>query len=583
LGVAFLLATLFTAWTEPGLLPSSLSEKLDAALAAQSTTPQPDWPTPTARPNPRIGIVAGHSGNDPGAVCPDELGGIREVDINLTVAQKVKESLTAEGFDVDLLAEFDPRLVGYRALALVSIHADSCQYVNDEATGFKVAAALSTFYPEQATRLTTCVRTRYADITGLRFHAGSVTNDMTNYHAFGEINTETPAAIIKSFSKTEDPDRVQTAGERHHRRHLVLCAQRRYCAIWRARRRSRRRSHTQRCAMTPPLDPATQQALENARQAFRRGDRRAARYWAQQAAALAPHLEEPWLWLAASASPRASLDYLARALAINPRSKRARQGMHWAIRRLRADPDARARSRPPAVAPRLAASPAVPLGRTAPSWIMLLLAVFSLLAAAWLGQPVLSSMGIGLGQVVPALPLAEAFLDKVTHTPTVTPTPTATATATPTPTATATPTATPVPTDTPEPTDPPPYGELPEGIGDGDRWVDVDLSEQRVYAYEGAKLENEFLASTGTWLHPTITGQFHIYVKYTSTPMWGPGYYLPGVPYTMYYDQGYALHGTYWHNNFGTPMSHGCINLRTEDAGWLFEWASVGTLVNIHE
>ena len=197
LGVAFLLATLFTAWTEPGLLPSSLSEKLDAALAAQSTTPQPDWPTPTARPNPRIGIVAGHSGNDPGAVCSDELGGTREVDINLTVAQKVKESLVAEGFDVDLLAEFDPRLVGYRALALVSIHADSCQYVNDEATGFKVAAALSTFYPEQATRLTTCLRTRYADITGMRFHTGSVTNDMTNYHAFGEINNETPAAIIE--------------------------------------------------------------------------------------------------------------------------------------------------------------------------------------------------------------------------------------------------------------------------------------------------------------------------------------------------------------------------------------------------
>ena len=113
--------------------------------------------------------------------------------------------------------------------------------------------------------------------------------------------------------------------------------------------------------------------------------------------------------------------------------------------------------------------------------------------------------------------------------------------------------------------------------------MDVDLSEQRVYAYQGDELEESFIASTGTWLHPTVTGQFYIYVKYTSTPMWGPGYYLPGVPYTMYFYEGYALHGTYWHNNFGTPMSHGCINLRTEDAEWLFEWASVGTLVNIHE
>jgi N-acetylmuramoyl-L-alanine amidase len=115
----------------------------------------------------------------------------------LDIANRVRESLILEGFDVDLLAEFDPRLTGYRALALVSIHADSCEYINDEATGFKVAAAMSTYYPEQATRLTTCLRVRYAEITNLDFHAGSVTNDMTNYHAFGEINNETPAAIIE--------------------------------------------------------------------------------------------------------------------------------------------------------------------------------------------------------------------------------------------------------------------------------------------------------------------------------------------------------------------------------------------------
>ena len=64
--------------------------------------------------------------------------------------------------------------------------------------------------------------------------------------------------------------------------------------------------------------------------------------------------------------------------------------------------------------------------------------------------------------------------------------------------------------------------------------------------------------------------------------MTGPGYYLPGVPYTMYFYKGYALHGTYWHDNFGTPMSHGCVNLETNDAEWLYEFASVGTLVNVH-
>jgi N-acetylmuramoyl-L-alanine amidase len=200
IGVAFLIATLFTAWTEPGLLPGGLSEKLSSALSLQRTTPQSEseYPTTTPRTNPRIGIVAGHSGNDSGAVCSDALGGIREVDINLNVASLVKEDLVAQGYDVDLLAEFDPRLTGYHALALVSIHADSCEYINDQATGFKVTAAISTKYPEQAARLTTCLRARYASITGLDFHSGSVTGDMTNYHAFSEISTDTPAAIIET-------------------------------------------------------------------------------------------------------------------------------------------------------------------------------------------------------------------------------------------------------------------------------------------------------------------------------------------------------------------------------------------------
>jgi len=198
IGVAIVIATLFTAWTEPGLLPGGLSEKLSSALSQQRATAQPVLPTTTARPNPRIGLVAGHSGNDSGAVCPDALGGYKEVDINLSVASLVRESLIKDGYDVDLLLEFDPRLSGYQALALVSIHADSCEYINDQASGFKVTAAISTKYPEQAARLTNCLRTRYAETTGLQFHSGSVTADMTNYHAFSEINPDTPAAIIET-------------------------------------------------------------------------------------------------------------------------------------------------------------------------------------------------------------------------------------------------------------------------------------------------------------------------------------------------------------------------------------------------
>ena len=118
--------------------------------------------------------------------------------------------------------------------------------------------------------------------------------------------------------------------------------------------------------------------------------------------------------------------------------------------------------------------------------------------------------------------------------------------------------------------------------GNGTRWIDVDLTNQRVYAYEGDVIVNSFIVSTGTWLTPTVTGQYKIYVKYLSNKMSGPGYYLPDVPYIMYFYGSYGLHGTYWHNNFGTPMSHGCVNLSIGDAGWLYDFASVGTLVNIH-
>jgi lipoprotein-anchoring transpeptidase ErfK/SrfK len=64
--------------------------------------------------------------------------------------------------------------------------------------------------------------------------------------------------------------------------------------------------------------------------------------------------------------------------------------------------------------------------------------------------------------------------------------------------------------------------------------------------------------------------------------MRGDDYFLPDVPFTMYYYGDFSIHGTYWHHNFGTPMSHGCVNMDTNDAEWLFNFASVGTLVNIH-
>jgi N-acetylmuramoyl-L-alanine amidase len=212
--VALVLATLFTAWTPSGstdLLPTPVATGLAIALEPSPTFP-PGAPTPTLS-NPRlVGLVAGHWKNDSGSVCPD---GLKEVDVNLQIATLVQKILTGEGYQVELLHEFDPRLTGYQAAALISIHNDSCDFINNEATGFKVASAMATRHPERAARLTSCLRARYGAATSLPLHSTSVTSDMTSYHAFGEINEITPASIIETgFLNldrqilTEQPERV---------------------------------------------------------------------------------------------------------------------------------------------------------------------------------------------------------------------------------------------------------------------------------------------------------------------------------------------------------------------------------------
>jgi lipoprotein-anchoring transpeptidase ErfK/SrfK len=333
-------------------------------------------------------------------------------------------------------------------------------------------------------------------------------------------------------------------------------------------------------------------SVQQARLAIKRGDRAKARRWAERAVACAPEREEPWLLMAAVASPRASVAYLEKALAINPSSQRARRGMHWAVQRLRQET--------PNTPPRPAA-PAIKI-TTASSSIrvfspVLLIIFMGLLVIALFGSPLIPrALGnsynnfpaYAISLVFPsATPTATATFTPTptntatatpTFTPTETPTPTPTDTATPTPTDTAT--VTPEPTDTPEPT-PEPDVALPVGVERGERWIEVDLTNQRLYAYEGKNLIRSFVVSTGTWRTPTVTGQYRIYVKYRYADMSGPGYYLADVPYVMYFYRGYGIHGTYWHNNFGTPMSHGCVNMTIEESGWLFDWASVGTVVSV--
>jgi N-acetylmuramoyl-L-alanine amidase len=189
-----LVATLLTMWTPANLFNNNLMERM-LASAQNAAQPAAVQITATPSPRPRIGLVAGHWGNDSGSVCPD---GLTEEEVNLKIAELTRELLMKAGYEVDLLKEFDPRLTEYHALALVSIHNDSCSYINDQATGFKVAAASSSAYPEKATRLTACLSSRYERDTGMSFHYNTVTRDMSEYHAFREIHADTTAAIIET-------------------------------------------------------------------------------------------------------------------------------------------------------------------------------------------------------------------------------------------------------------------------------------------------------------------------------------------------------------------------------------------------
>jgi len=144
---------------------------------------------PGSEPLRHVGIVAGHSGNDSGAVCPD---GLTEAQVNRAVADAVVRSLRRRGAAVDLLQEFDPRLRGYQADAFVSIHADSCEV---DLSGYKVASLEGG--SDASGRLADCLWEQYGSTTSLPPHPNTITYDMSRYHAFREISPQTPAAIIE--------------------------------------------------------------------------------------------------------------------------------------------------------------------------------------------------------------------------------------------------------------------------------------------------------------------------------------------------------------------------------------------------
>jgi lipoprotein-anchoring transpeptidase ErfK/SrfK len=330
--------------------------------------------------------------------------------------------------------------------------------------------------------------------------------------------------------------------------------------------------------MTNLLPDEVFEILKNAKEALKKGDLQEARRLALKAVRQAPDHEEPWLYLASVSSPRASISYIKKALAVNPDSKQAKKGMHWAIQRFRQYE----RGKKPKKVQLPVFIADKPLTIHSPSLISWSTAILIIIAVVvtWLWTPEFS-FALPSSQSSPEITIAAGeYVRKVTYTPT----PTNTPTPTPTPTNTPTPTITPTPKPSPVPNTYPSYrkASLPPGVYPNERWIDVNLSTQRLYAYDGHDLIKTFVVSTGLPGTPTVTGRFRVYIKYTSTLMAGPGYYLPNVPWTMYFYNGYGIHGTYWHNNFGVPMSHGCVNMRNEDAEWLFYFSRIGTLINIH-
>lgn len=110
----------------------------------------------------------------------------------------------------------------------------------------------------------------------------------------------------------------------------------------------------------------------------------------------------------------------------------------------------------------------------------------------------------------------------------------------------------------------------------------VSLSEQRLYAYEDGYLAATYLVSTGNRVYPTRTGDYAVMSKTPVKTYRGPGYVLPNTHWnTLFSKSGYFFHEAYWHNNFGQVMSHGCVNMRKDDAKFIYDWSEIGTPIII--
>lgn len=125
-----------------------------------------------------------------------------------------------------------------------------------------------------------------------------------------------------------------------------------------------------------------------------------------------------------------------------------------------------------------------------------------------------------------------------------------------------------------------------EGIYTTEKLITVDTYSQRLYAWEGGQIQKEFVVSTGMRYTPTVKGSFKIRRKVPLQDMKGyyppyEPYFIKDVPNVQYFYGAYAIHGTHWHNSFGYRASHGCVNLKLDDAQWLYDWTQIGTRVEV--
>jgi lipoprotein-anchoring transpeptidase ErfK/SrfK len=344
------------------------------------------------------------------------------------------------------------------------------------------------------------------------------------------------------------------------------------------------------------------QAIQNSVDALRRDNRAHARYWAQRAVWLAPECEQAWLALAGVSTPTASLEYLQRALAINPESQAARDELARVQETLEAQKAARLAAKPPAR--RQGKKPGIfyrfKMGLF--GLILITISLVALLAIAWIILPDerLSVQAVPPTQEAAETPTLVPAMDyRVLPSPTFPTHPSASPTSpVPTPTLTPLPTATALVStqlaedelilpetaalaDIPTPTAEPSNGRIV-----------VDISDQRMSVYEGEEQVYSFVVSTGKG-GGTLTGDFKVLDKIENAWSLPWGFWMPDWMGIYYVNSGLenGIHSLpvmpdgreIWGDQIGKPISYGCVVLQPDDALLLYNWASVGTPVIIHQ